>query len=154
VDLVYLHSVEHIVIVDDLAIIVLLLSSDLKVVTVFPRFYRRLYNCCHLQKINYLYPSCCVIWSIIAFIHYRTHDRLMYSASLGKMLENISKLIYLRVSKMIFSDYRRIWSLASGYITITHSSLHSSIESWNKLYAVSTFLCHTISLTNKVITPF
>jgi hypothetical protein len=32
------------------------------------------------------------------------------------MLENISKLIYLRVSKMskmIFSDYRRIWPWAS-----------------------------------------
>jgi hypothetical protein len=55
----------------------------------------------------------------------------MYSASLGKMLENISKLIYLRVSKMIFSDYRRIWPWA---LRVYHKIIPKILEQPLQLY--------------------
>jgi hypothetical protein len=50
------------------------------------------------------------------------------------MLENISKLIYLRVSKMskmIFSDYRRIWPWASR---VYHKVIPKILEQPLQLY--------------------
>jgi hypothetical protein len=47
------------------------------------------------------------------------------------MLENISKLIYLRVSKMVLSDYRRIWPWASG---IYHKVIPKILEQLLQLY--------------------